>query len=124
VSELTFYHYPSCSTCKRALAWLMEHNISVRPVHIVETPPSVSELEYTRKKVGGSISRLFNTSGQLYREGNYKERLTTMTEAEALAELSHHGKLIKRPLLIGKDVALVGFRAEEYEDAFVSSDRS
>jgi arsenate reductase (glutaredoxin) len=102
----------------------MEHNVSVRPVHIVDSPPSLSELEYARKKLGGPLARLFNTSGQLYREGNYKERLTTMTDAEALLELSQHGKLIKRPFLIGDDVVLVGFRADEYEDAFVSSARS
>jgi arsenate reductase (glutaredoxin) len=118
VAELTFYHYPNCSTCKRALTWLMEHNISTRTVNIVERPPSVAELTTALAQVDGQVSRLFNTSGQLYREGNYKARLPRMTEAEALRELSEHGKLIKRPLLLGPDVTLVGFRIEDYEHTF------
>jgi arsenate reductase (glutaredoxin) len=96
----------------------MEHNVSTRTVNIVEQPPSIPELKAALTHVGGQVSRLFNTSGQLYREGNYKARLSQMTEAEALRELSLHGKLIKRPLLLGPDVALVGFKVEDYEHTF------
>lgn len=118
MADLTFYHYPNCSTCKKALNWLMEHSVRVKLIDITEQPPTQSELKRALSAVDGKVQKLFNVSGQLYREGNYKERLLTMTEKEALTELSKHGKLIKRPLLLGKDLALVGFKSEAYHAAF------
>lgn len=96
----------------------MEHSIRVKLVDITEHPPSEPELKKALGAVDGKVQKLFNVSGQLYREGNYKERLQAMTEKEALSELSQHGKLIKRPLLLGKGIALVGFKSEAYEEAF------
>jgi len=65
------------------------------------------------------LRRLFNTSGQLYRAGNYAERLKTMDEDAALAELAGHGMLIRRPLLLHGETALVGFDAAAYERALL-----
>ncbi len=115
---LTVYHYPRCSTCKKALKWLEAHGVEAKLVDIVTSPPPRKVLAEVLKQSGLPVQKLFNTSGELYREGNYKERLASMTEAQALDELSQHGKLIKRPLLVGDGVALVGFREAEYEKAF------
>lgn len=114
---LTVYHYPRCSTCKKALAWLEAHGVEATLVDIVETPPKRGVLERVLELSGVPVSKLFNTSGELYRAGNYKERLAKMSERQALDELAAHGKLIKRPLLVGDDLALVGFREAEYERA-------
>lgn len=118
MSQLIVYHYPACSTCKKALAWLMDRSIGATLKNIVETPPQLAELERALVAVGGRVEKLFNTSGQLYREGNYKEKLRSMTTAQALQELACHGKLIRRPLLLGRDVVLVGFKPNEYAHAF------
>jgi len=119
---LTVYHYPRCTTCKKALAWLKAHDVQAKLVDIVEAPPAREVLAEVLAVSGLPIAKLFNTSGELYREGNYKERLQTMTEAQALRELSQHGKLIKRPILLGtvgkRKVALVGFREAEYAEVF------
>jgi len=96
----------------------MERSVSARTINIVDKPPSVAELKRALEAVDGKIGKLFNTSGQAYREGNYKERLVDMSERDALLELSQNGKLIKRPLFIASDVVLVGFRPDEYENAF------
>jgi arsenate reductase len=115
---LTFYHYDRCSTCKKALKFLEAHGVDARRVDIVQEPPASKVLAKVLELSALPVSKLFNTSGELYRAGNYKERLATMSDKEALAELAAHGKLIKRPLLIGDDFALVGFREAEYEKAF------
>jgi arsenate reductase len=62
---------------------------------------------------------LFNTSGESYRSGGFKDRLPQMSEAEALAALAADGKLIKRPLLIGEDFALVGFHEAAWRERLV-----
>lgn len=116
-SPLTFYHYPKCSTCRNARNWLKDHGIEVEAVDIVENPPSAQHLELVLQRSGLEIRRLFNTSGQSYRQGSFKERMPDLTESEALQELSKDGKLIKRPLLLGENLALVGFKADAYTEA-------
>jgi arsenate reductase len=107
--SLVVYHYPNCSTCKKALAWLRSHAIEFEPIDIVRTPPSRADLERAARLAGVPIRKLFNVSGESYRAGNYKARLATMTDAQAFAALAADGKLIKRPLALGDGVALIGF---------------
>lgn len=115
---ITVYHYPACGTCKKALKWLEAQGIEAKLVHIVDKPPSKKVLTTILKESGLEIRKLFNTSGQVYREGGYKDKLATMSEKEAIDELAAHGKLIKRPLVIGDGVHLVGFKEETYAAAF------
>lgn len=115
---ITVYHYPACGTCKKAIKWLKEHDIEHQLVDIVEKPPTQKVLTTVMKEAGLPVSKLFNTSGQLYREGSYKEKLKTMSDKDAVSELAAHGKLIKRPILIGDGVHLVGFNEAEYTKAF------
>lgn len=60
------------------------------------------------------IKKFFNTSGRLYRELNVKEKLKTLTEEELIKLLATDGMLIKRPILVGDDNILVGFKEEEW----------
>ena len=106
---LVVYHYPGCSTCKKALAWLRGRAIAFEPIDIVLHPPPAAVLERAAGLAGVPTRKLFNVAGESYRAGNYKAKLATMTDAAAFAALAADGKLIKRPLAIGDAVALVGF---------------
>jgi arsenate reductase len=108
------FHYPNCSTCKRALAWLRDHDVAFEAIDIVASPPSAARLRAAAKLGEIPLRKLFNTAGQSYRAGGFKDRLPTMSDAEAFAALAADGKLIKRPLLVTDDTALVGFRPDEY----------
>jgi len=116
---LTVYHYPACSTCRRALKWLEEHAIPHARVDIVQQPPSRAILERVLEHQNGNLRALFNTSGQSYREGNFKERLPKLTREQALAALAADGKLIKRPLLVDDWRSLVGFDEAAYRTALL-----
>jgi Spx/MgsR family transcriptional regulator len=127
VANLTVYHYPACSTCRKALKWLAEQGIAYEPRNIVDEPPSARELARVLRllaRTGGpgteareQIRALFNTSGESYRSGRYKERLPHMDQQQALAALAADGKLIKRPLVVGEDLALVGFQEAAWRRA-------
>lgn len=119
---ITVYHYPRCGTCRKALRWLDARGVDVRLVDIVEQPPPRQLLARIVAQ-GIPITKLFNTSGELYRKGNYKERLPTMSLDDALDELAAQGKLVKRPLVVGKgpggkELALVGFDEGRYAETF------
>jgi arsenate reductase len=106
---LVVYHYPNCSTCKKALGWLRANQIEHELVDIVNQPPARAAIERAARLAGVPTRKLFNVAGESYRAGNFKDKLPGMTDAQAYAALAADGKLIKRPLAIGDGVALVGF---------------
>ena len=119
--KAVFFAYPACSTCRNARRWLDEHGVACDERDIAQDPPSCELLRTILRRSGVPLRRLFNTSGQLYRAGNYAERLATMDEDSALAELASHGMLIRRPLLLRGETALVGFDAAAYARALLGS---
>ena len=116
---ITVYHYPACDTCRKALKWLDAHGLSAERVHIVDSPPSRAEIEELWRRSGLPLKKLFNTAGQSYRKGGFKDRLPSMSESEQLDALAADGKLIKRPLLDAGATALVGFREDAYGEALL-----
>jgi Spx/MgsR family transcriptional regulator len=114
---LRVYQYDKCQTCRKALAWLRARGEAFEAVPIVERPPSLAELREMLRRVG-ELKRLFNASGELYRELKVSEKLKTMGAAEALALLARHGKLIKRPFLLAPKAGLLGFKEAEWAAAF------
>ncbi len=114
MAAIKVYHYPGCSTCKKARRWLEDHDVNHELVHIVESPPSADQLRSIHQRSGQPLRKLFNTSGVSYREGDYKNRLPAMSDDEQFAALAADGKLIKRPLVVGKNFALIGFREDDY----------
>ena len=110
-----FLQYPKCTTCKKARKWLDENSIKYDDRHIVEENPSFEELKKWISDSGLPIKRFFNTSGILYREMKLKDKLPTMPDDEKIQLLSTNGMLVKRPLIIGENNILVGFKMGEWE---------
>ncbi|MBC7692743.1 MAG: arsenate reductase family protein [Methylotenera sp.] len=109
------YEYANCSTCKTALKFLERHQIAHVKLPIVDEPPSKSELKKMLSFYQGDLKKLFNTSGQVYREMGLGAKLSTLTQDEALELLAKNGKLIKRPFLLSSEGGLVGFREAEWQ---------
>lgn len=112
---MLFVCYPKCTTCQKALRWLQDRGIDVTIRDIKLERPSEEELRDWQARSGLPLRRFFNTSGQQYRTLGLKDRLESMTEEEQLALLASDGMLVKRPILVGEDVVLVGFRQSEWE---------
>lgn len=111
-----FIEYPKCTTCQKAKKWLDDNKIEYIDRHIVENNPKEDELRQWVTKSDIPIKKFFNTSGILYKELNLKEKLDNMSDEEKLKLLSTNGMLVKRPLVIGDDFVLVGFKANEWID--------
>lgn len=114
--SILFIEYPKCTTCKKAKKWLDDQGIAYEDRHIKEQNPTAEELTSWYQKSGLPIKRFVNTSGMLYREMNLKDKLPTMTEEEILELLATDGMLVKRPLVIGDDVVLTGFKEAEWTE--------
>ena len=114
---MLFICYPKCSTCKKAKKWLDEHNVEYTERHIVENNPTYDELKEWFNKSGLPIKRFFNTSGLLYKEMKLKDKLPTMSEDKQLQLLATNGMLVKRPLIVGENTVLTGFKESEWNEA-------
>ena len=113
---LKFICYPKCSTCQKARKWLDERNVGYELRHIKDENPTAEELKSWYAASGQPLRRFFNTSGLLYKSMHLKEKLPAMSEEEMLALLAADGMLVKRPLLIGEDFVLVGFKEKEWAE--------
>ena len=111
---LKFICYPKCTTCQKARKWLDENNIEYEFRDIKLENPSLEELTEWYKLSGLSLRKFFNTSGLLYKSMELKTKLPAMTDEEMLALLATDGMLVKRPLAIGDDFVLVGFKEAEW----------
>ena len=118
---MKIYTYSKCDTCRRAVKWLREHNLPFEERPIRETPPTRAELRRMLTENGGQMRKLFNTSGVDYREQKLGEKLPKLSETEVLELLATNGNLVKRPFLIGKEEALVGFDPSVWSDRLSQS---
>ncbi|WP_458455505.1 arsenate reductase family protein [Methanobrevibacter sp.] len=113
---MLFVNYPKCSTCRKAKKWLDEHDIEYESRHIIDENPASEELREWWEISDLPLKRFFNTSGMKYRELKLKDKLADMSEDEQLKLLATDGMLVKRPILVGDDVVLVGFKIKEWEE--------
>ena len=113
---MLFICYPKCTTCQKAKKWLDDNNIEYDLRDIKLDNPTYDELSAWHKKSGLPLKKFFNTSGLLYKSMELKSKLSEMTEDEMLTLLAQDGMLVKRPLLIGDDFVLVGFKAPQWEE--------
>ncbi len=112
---IKFICYPRCTTCQRAEKWLDDNKIEYELRDIKLDNPTVAELTEWYKKSGLPLKKFFNTSGLLYKEMQLKDKLPEMSEEEQIALLSTNGMLVKRPLIIGEEFVLVGFKEAEWD---------
>lgn len=113
---MLFLCYPKCTTCQKARAYLEEKKVPYEFRDIKTENPSAEELTRWWKMSGLPLKKFFNTSGLQYKALKLKDKLPEMTEEEQICLLASDGMLVKRPLLVGENYVLVGFRQAEWDE--------
>ena len=103
---MLFVCYPKCTTCQKARAWLEARGLPAEVRDIKTQNPTEAELRRWHALSGLPLKRFFNTSGLQYKALALKD--------EQFALLATDGMLVKRPILVGEDFVLVGFREAEW----------
>ena len=114
---MLFICYPKCGTCRKARQWLDANGVAYEYRDIKDERPTPDELRVWHAQSGLPARKWFNTSGQLYKTLNLKDKLPDISEAEQLELLASDGLLVKRPILVGEDFVLVGFKEEDWRAA-------
>lgn len=113
---MTFICYPKCTTCQKAKKWLDENQIAYNFRDIKLENPTYDELSAWYQRSGLPLKKFFNTGGLLYKSMKLRDKLPKMSEDEMLSLLATDGMLVKRPLLVGADFVLVGFKETEWAE--------
>ena len=114
---IDFFWYPRCGTCQKAKKWLEAHNISYNATDLKDVKPSRAQLEDWFNKSGLPLKKFFNTSGQVYKSMELKDKLPSMSQDEQLDLLASDGMLVKRPIVVSGETVLVGFKEDQWEEA-------
>ena len=116
---MTFICYPKCTTSQKAMKWLDENQITYDLRYIKLGNPTYDELSAWYRRSGLPLKKFFNTSGLLYKSMELKDKLPNMSEDEMLSLLATDGMLVKRPLLVGDDFAIPGFKEATWAEALL-----
>lgn len=114
--KLTVYQYAKCGTCRNAVKWLKGQGYELDLIPIVEEPPSAEELTRLIAASGLELKKWFNTSGEVYKAMNLKDKLPHMTTEEKIELLASNGKLLKRPIVTDGQRVTVGYKEEQYQE--------
>jgi len=113
--KLKLFSYSSCSTCRRAIKWLKNHDITFELIDILNTPPSM-EMLISAGEVYGDRKYLLNTNGIIYRSIG-SETFKKMSDKELFDKLFFEPRLIKRPFLYKpNNIFLLGFKEETWAE--------
>ncbi len=113
---ITVYCYEKCSTCKKALKWLDDNGIEYNLKDIKSEHPDEASLKGIHEKSKLPLKKLFNTSGLLYKSMELAKKLPDMSDDEQFKLLSSDGMLVKRPLVVGDNLVLIGFKEAQWSD--------
>ncbi|WP_312939659.1 arsenate reductase (glutaredoxin) [Stutzerimonas balearica] len=106
MTDLILYHNPRCSKSRGALELLQARGMEPTIVRYLDTPPSEAELHALLAKLGLSARQLLRTGEEEYQSLGLAD--TTLTDAQIIAAMARHPRLIERPILIAGDKAVIG----------------
>lgn len=105
--------------CLKAKDWLDSKNIHYSVRDISAKKVKYHEIKNWHKVSNCSLNDFFATENPMYKRTKLKERLPNMGNREQYEMLSSNNQLIKCPILICSEFALIGFRMDEWEEKLV-----
>lgn len=106
-SELMFYTYPSCTSCRKTKAFLQEQELQVSERHIFRDAPTVDELLQLLAISEEGVDSLLATRSQAFKQLDVD--VEDLKLSELLKLISENPKLLKRPILTDGKEVIVGY---------------
>ncbi|HFJ8318861.1 TPA: Spx/MgsR family RNA polymerase-binding regulatory protein [Enterococcus faecium] len=104
---LTLYTSPSCTSCRKARAWLQEHQIPFVERNIFSEPLNSSEL----KAILQMTEEIISTRSKVFQKLNMD--LDDLPLQELLELVQNNPGLLRRPIMIDDKRLQVGFNEDE-----------
>jgi len=111
MTDLTLYHNPRCSKSRGELVLLEARGLAPTVVRYLDTPLDATQIQRLLGKLGISARQLLRTGEDEYKTLNLADG--SPSEAQLIAAIAAHPKLMERPILEVGDQAIIGRPPEQ-----------
>ncbi|HLQ41145.1 MAG TPA: transcriptional regulator SpxA [Tetragenococcus sp.] len=108
---LTLYTSPSCTSCRKARAWLQEHEIPFVERNIFSEPLNQEELTNILKMTEDGTEEIISTRSKVFQKLDMD--LDELSLTELLKLVQENPGLLRRPIMIDEKRLQVGFNEDE-----------
>ena len=111
MTDLTLYHNPRRSKSRGALELLEARGLTPTVVRYLNEPLDAAQIQALLKKLGFGARQLLRTGEEEYKTLNLAD--ASLSEAQLIAAIAAHPKLMERPILEVGDKAVIGRPPEQ-----------
>ncbi|CAM3994639.1 Spx/MgsR family RNA polymerase-binding regulatory protein [Mesobacillus thioparans] len=110
MEELTFFSYPSCTSCRKTKKWLVSNSVKFNERHLFKDTPSQKELLEILTLTTEGVDELLATRGETFK--NLKLDVEDLSLSEVINLVIKEPKLLRRPILTDGKKLIVGFNPD------------
>lgn len=108
---VTLYTSPSCTSCRKARAWLEEHNIPYQERNIFSEPLSIDEIKEILRMTEDGTDEIISTRSKVFQKLNVN--VETMPLQQLYKLINEHPYSLRRPIILDEKRLQVGYNEDE-----------
>lgn len=108
---VTLYTSPSCTSCRKAKAWLEEHEIPFRERNIFLEPLSIDEIKEILRMTEDGTDEIISTRSKVFQKLDVNIEQLPMQDLFEL--IQKNPGLLRRPIIIDEKRLQVGYNEDE-----------
>ncbi|MGX7393867.1 transcriptional regulator SpxA [Carnobacterium mobile] len=108
---VTLYTSPSCTSCRKARAWLEENNITYKERNIFSEPLSVSEIKSILRMTEDGTEEIISTRSKVFQDLDID--LDNLPLLDLFALIQENPGLLRRPIMVDDKRLQVGYNEDE-----------
>lgn len=116
---ITLFLSPSCTSCRKARAWLQKHQVPFREHNIITNPLSRDELLAILSLTENGTEDIISTRSKIFQKLDVD--VDELPISELLTLITQNPNLLRRPIIMDKKRMQIGFNEDEIR-AFLSRD--
>ncbi len=108
---ITLFLSPSCTSCRKARAWLIGHEVPFTEHNIMTSPLSASELQHILSLTENGTDDIISTRSKIFQKLDLDvEDLSISTLIKLIEE---NPSLLRRPIILDGKRMQIGFNEDE-----------
>ena len=108
---VTLYITPSCSSCRKARAWLEEHQIEYVERNIISEPLTAEEIKSILRLTEEGTEEIISTNSKTYQQLNVD--IDSLPLKELYELIIENPQMLRRPIVQDHKRLQVGYNEEE-----------
>ncbi|HZG61475.1 regulatory protein spx [Anoxybacillus calidus] len=108
---VTLYTSPSCTSCRKAKAWLEKHNIPYVERNIFAEPLTIEEIKEILRMTENGTDEIISTRSKIFQQLNIN--LESMPLQDLYEVIRQNPGLLRRPIIIDEKRLQVGYNEDE-----------